>query len=147
MISECLGCIVGGAHVAVPIARVERLVEYEVGAPLPLAQPWVGGIGVLGPELFVSVRLGPPDNRARRAAKGLLLRQGPGRPRWALEVDRIVGIDELAVTPDLPRTIDGIAPYGWLLEGEGGDGEAVAWLDVDVVEAALSGDAAAEADA
>ena len=60
-------------------------------------------------------------------------------------MDRIVGLDELIVDAELARTIDGIAPYGWLLEGEGADGEAVAWLDVDAVEAALAGVAEAKA--
>jgi hypothetical protein len=145
MISECLGCIVGGTHVAVPIASIERLVEYEVGAPLPLAQPWVGGIGMIGSELFLSIHLGPPAPRTRRAAKGLLVREEPGRPRWALEVDAVGELDELVVAPELARTIDGIAPYGWLLEGEGADGEAVAWLHVAAVEAVLAADPEAAA--
>jgi hypothetical protein len=138
MISECLDCVVGTAHVAVPIEHVLRLVEYEVAATIPLAQPWIGGIGALGADLFLSVRLLRGAKGGRRDVKGLLLRERPGSIRWALEVDRVAGTEEIIVTPEFARpTGDGL-PVGWLLEAERLEGDTIAWLDVDAVLATLT---------
>jgi hypothetical protein len=139
MVTECLDCLIGAAHVAVPIETVERLVEYEVGAAPPLAQPWVGGIGLLPDQLFISVRLRPlPVSRPRREAKGLLIRAVPGRPRWAIEVDRIVGSFAVGLEHDFsPLGAFTEIPSGWLSTATRVDGTALSWLDTQAVEAAI----------
>lgn len=138
MISECLDCVVGRAHVAVPLARVDRLVEYEIATAPPLTHRWVGGIGVLGKDLFLSIQIGTsPPARERRAAKGLLLRARDGGVPWALEVDQILGIEEVLIDPEAARAVTGAGPDGWLLEAERPEGGKVPWLDVEAVEAAL----------
>jgi hypothetical protein len=140
MISECLDCIVGGTHVAIPVDRVERLIEYSVGLAPPLAHSWVGGIGLLDDQLFVSVRLrGGAADVPRREAKGLLVRAPDGRPRWALEVDRIVGTFELHGEPEIPRRAPAlVVPSGWLFEVPRRDRETMVWLDVAAVDATLA---------
>jgi hypothetical protein len=139
MVTECLDCLIGAAHVAVPIEAVERLVEYEVGAAPPLSQPWVGGIGFLPDQLFVSVRLRPlPVSRPRRETKGLLIRTTPGRPRWAIEVDRIVGSFAFDLAHDVsPLGAFTEIPSGWLATATRVDGTGLTWLDPRAVEAAL----------
>jgi hypothetical protein len=144
MISECLDCVVGNTHVAVPLARVDRLVEYEISPAPPLSHPWLGGIGLLGTHLFLSIQIGPvPAARDRRAAKGLLLRPEDGGAPWALEVDQILGIEEVLIDTAHAPAVHNDAPDGWLLEAERPEGGRVAWLDVEAIDAVLNRGAAA----
>src|SRR5688572_6730523 len=131
MVSECLDCLTGSNHVGVPLETIERLVEYQVSGAPPLSHPWVGGIGLIGDDLFVSIRLRPltGPTAPRREAKGLLLRSAPGQLRWALEVDRIVGVDELHVDGSRrPEAAFAEIPPAWLVGAVGPDGRELAWL-------------------
>lgn len=146
----CLACVVGGYVLAVPLAHVGRLVEYERGAAPPLAQAWLGGLGHEGEILFPSLALGQPTPGPRRG-KGLLL--SAGTMRWALEVDGVQGllpsdlhVVEVAGGVEVPAGWS--CPAAWLV-AVAQPGAAAFVLDVDAIARTLraTGSPAAEAGA
>jgi hypothetical protein len=143
MPSECLECLIGATRVEVPLADVERLLEYRASPPPPLAEPWVGGIGVESSQgrtdLFLSISLSGVPASESRETRGLLLRSAEGRPRWAVEVDRVVGLQTID-DPGEPRAVAGWAcPSDWLRHGLDARGRPVRWLDVRAAELTLNG--------
>lgn len=137
MSAECLECLIGATRVEVPLHEVERLLEYQAAPPPPLAQPWLGGIGVVDKEdLFLSVSLSGQSGPEARSVRGLLFRADGGRLRWALEVDRVLGLRAIEEAPDA-FPVDGWAcPPDWLRRGRDDAGD-VRWLDVKAAERAL----------
>lgn len=136
---DCIEAIVSGRRIAVPVRSVERLAELAVRGPLPLAHPWVGGLGRSEADAVVTLALAPadagPEGRARTTA-ALVLKERTGGARWAIEVDRVLGFRQLAVGP-LP---DGAAhafqcPPEWLA-GTGDD--ALVLVDTEAVGSGLA---------
>ncbi len=137
--SDFLACRVGRHVVAVPLARVVRLVEFDRTAPPPLAQPWLGGLGHEGGTLFPSLALRAPDPGSRRG-KGLLL--ADGSLRFALEVDDVHGLialeGERASAAPIPP--EWRCPANWVSPAsERQSGGDTLVLDVAAVAAALRG--------
>ena len=135
---DCIEALVSGRRIAVPVRSVERLAELDVRGPVPLAHPWVGGLGRSEADAVVTLALAPPepgrDGRARTTA-ALILKERTGGARWAIEVDRVLGFRQLAVGP-LP---DGAArsfqcPAEWLA-GTGDD--ALVLVDTEAVGSGL----------
>jgi hypothetical protein len=148
MASECLECLIGATRVEVPLADVERLLEYQAAPPPPLAEPWVGGIGLQADneDLFLSVSL--PGGSApgfRELVHGLLFRIGDGGHRWALEIDRVVGLRAIDGSGEPHRVPEWACPPAWLLHGRDSAGHSVRLLDVRAAERTLSGPGAPEA--
>ena len=138
MPSECLECLIGATRVEVPLAEVERLLEYQAAPPPPLAHPWLGGIGVAEKEdLFLSVSLSGDTSAAPRAVRGLLFRRSERRVRWALEVDRVVGLRKVEEEDGVHPVNGWACPPEWLLRGRDDDGGDVARLDVRAAERTL----------
>ena len=133
---EGLECVVNGRSIAVAVSAVDRLVEYEVTPRLPLSQPWVGGLGTLGDEVFLSLRLaGPADAAGPR--KGVLFLSPGAAVRWTLEVERVRGVVQVEPAEATDGAGDGwTCPTEWLLPARTGT-RFLAWLDVAGVEAAL----------
>src|SRR5688572_18964013 len=131
---DCIEAIVSGRRIAVPVRSVERLAELEVRGPLPLAHPWVGGLGRSEADAVVTLALVPADSRGEgrpRTTAALILKERTGGARWAIEVDRVLGFRQLAVGP-LP---EGAArrfqcPAEWLA-GTGDD--ALVLVDTEAV--------------
>lgn len=130
----CLACVIGDYVLAVPLAHVGRLVEYERGVAPPLAQAWWGGLGREGDLLFPSLALGQPQPGPRRG-KGLLF--SAGAMRFALEVDDVQGllssalrIVEAAPAVDVPSGWS--CPAAWLAPVAGSSAAAFV-LDVDAI--------------
>ena len=100
---DCIEAIVSGRRIAVPVRSVERLAELDVRGPVPLAHPWVGGLGRSEADAVVTLALAPPDPaataRATRTTAALVLKERTGGARWAIEVDRVLGFRQLAVGP------------------------------------------------
>jgi hypothetical protein len=123
--------------------QVERLLEYDAAPPPPLASPWLGGIGVdsgrHGDELFLSVSLRGQLLSGSHHARGLLFKPSEGRPRWALEVDRVVGLCTIEAEAEADPVSGWACPTGWLLRGHDSLGGEVRWFDVAAVERTLSG--------
>lgn len=135
---DCIEAIVSGRRIAVPVRSVERLAELDVQGPLPLAHPWIGGLGRSEADALVTLALAPPDSgrdgRSRITA-ALVLKERTGGARWAIEVDRVLGFRQLAAGP-LP---DGAArgfqcPSEWL-SGTGDD--TLVLVDTEAVGAGL----------
>jgi hypothetical protein len=131
-----LECVVNGRSIAVAVEAVDRLVEYEVTPRLPLSQPWVGGLGTLGGEIVLSVRLaGAAD--AAGARKGVLFLSRGAPLRWTLEVERVKGVVAVEPAETGEGTDEGwTCPAHWLLPARSGE-RLLPWLDVAGVEAAL----------
>jgi hypothetical protein len=140
MPAECLECLIGATRVEVPLAEVERLLEYQAAPPPPLAQPWLGGIGVADKEdLFLSVSLAGHAATEARAVRGLLFRRGEQRLRWALEVDRVVGLRTVQESPEGAFPVTGwVCPPEWLLHAQDDGGGDVRRFDVKAAERALA---------
>jgi len=142
MPSECLECLIGATRVEVPLAEIERLLEYRAAPPPPLAEPWVGGIGIETGKsetgLFLSVSLPGASASGLRETRGLLFR-GAGRPRWALEVDRVVGLQSIEEPAESSAMEGWVSPPSWLRPGRDAQGRAVRWLDVRAAELTLTG--------
>ena len=146
MSAECLECLIGATRVEVPLGAVERLLEYQAVPPPSLAQPWLGGIGVVEKEdLFLSVSLSGDTSAAPRAVRGLLFRRGDARVRWALEVDRVVGLCSIEEEGGTHPVKGWACPPEWLLRARDGDGTDVRRFDVKAAARALAQGAQAEA--
>jgi hypothetical protein len=141
MEAECLECLIGATRVEVPVAEVERLVEYHAAAGPPLAEAWLGGIGIeatsQGDALFLSVRLTRALERGS-SLRGLLFRAASGAPRWALEVDRVIGLRKVVPGADAHPLPAGVCPPHWLRQARDEDGEPVRLFDVSAAAQALS---------
>lgn len=138
MSAECLECLIGATRVEVPLGEVERLLEYQAAPPPPLAQPWLGGIGVADKEdLFLSVSLSGQSALEPRAVRGLLFRAGDTRLRWALEVDRVLGLRSIEEEPEAYPVEGWACPSDWLRRGRDDAGD-VRRLDVRAAERALT---------
>jgi hypothetical protein len=135
---DCIEAIVAGRRVAVPVRSVERLAELDVQGPVPLAQPWVGGIGRSEADAVVTLAIAAEPGRGHegsRTTAALILKERTGDARWAIEVDRVLGFRQLAIGP-LP---DGAAgrfrcPPQWLA-GTGDD--AVVLVDTEALGTGL----------
>jgi hypothetical protein len=137
---EGLECIIGKARVALPMEAVQQVLEYEVGAPPPLARKWVGGVGVHGDELLLSVALVPPGTgTAKRIAKGILLRTSRTGIAWAIEVASVGARVEVSLTGK-PSPGNGQLP-AWIASAQTKDGRPIGWIHVEQMLADLSRDA------
>jgi chemotaxis signal transduction protein len=125
-----LQCRIGRARVAVAVEAVARIIEYQV-VRLPLARPWIGGLGIHEGVPLLSVALVASDGGAAplSSAKGILLNV-PGSPiGWALEIHEVFAFVRATVLPrrdqpggeQLPRWITGAT-----IE----DGTSLGWIDV-----------------
>jgi hypothetical protein len=143
MPSDCLECLIGATRVEVPLAEVERLLEYDAAPPPPLAAAWVGGIGVESAghddELFLSVSLRGSSTAQRRHAQGLLFKSVDGQARWVLEVDRVIGLRTIEREAELPFASDWACPPEWLRRARDPSGLEVCWFDVAAAERTLAG--------
>lgn len=135
---DCIEAIVSGRRVAVPIRSVERLAELDVRGPVPLAEPWVGGLGRSEADAVVTLSLaGPPDDPSdspRRTA-ALILKERSGDARWAIEVDRVLGFRQLVVGPLAADGARGFrCPAAWLA---GTADESLVLIDTEAVSTGL----------
>jgi len=130
--SNCLECAVDGHNLAIPVRVLDRALEYDLTAPPPLAEPWVGGLGSLGDDVWISLALPGRPRGPVQACRGLLLRSASGA-RFAIQVDEIGSLIRTAPGEgSLPRWP---VPAGWLSPALAG-----LLLDVDAVAAWLFGE-------
>src|SRR5688572_8076271 len=87
-----LECRVGRAPIAIPVASVAQIIEYQT-SPLPLARRWVAGMGLHDGRLVLTIGLvpEPADAPARsRPAKAILLHLPGSEVGWALEISEVL---------------------------------------------------------
>ena len=130
-----IGCRVGRADIALPFESVGQIVEYEV-FPLPLARPFIGGLGLHAARPLVSVALAGGTHRLRsgsRVAKGIMLEAGA--TAWALEVDELGSFIDVRVKAHAPAPGLDVPP--WISQASTAEGRSYAWIDVPAMLAHL----------
>jgi chemotaxis signal transduction protein len=120
---------IGRARFGVPTESVARIVEYQT-LPLPLAKPWIGGIGLLEGAPLISLTLRPSKDKPKAGAlvKAILLKTTSMSVSWALTVEevyafvqaRLVTVRESGPSR-LPR---------WLSVARTPDGRSLGWVNV-----------------
>ena len=126
-----LECVVMGSPLLIPVDHVEQIVEYAVSAAPPLAQPWVGGLAVLGERLVTSVRLGAsPSTEAPRSAKGLWVRRGGTRMGVVVEVERVGAMITAERTLEPVGATHLVCPERWLGQVRRTRGDTLLLLEV-----------------
>lgn len=140
--SECLECTVLGIRMLVPTKDLDRVAEFPLTAPPPLAEGWVAGLGVVGGEPFVTLSLSGRPMGPLASCRALLLQTAEHGQRYAVLVDEVRAIwtinpeafaDEpatgwpcppgwLSAAPDADAQVlmlDTLAVAGWLFPSEG----------------------------
>jgi len=127
-----LECVSGRARLAVPVADILEVVEYQVGGPPPLASRFVGGLGILNGKVVASISI---DSLSKRAGPGMItqgiLLQGasPDAPAWAIEVSEVRSF--VHVTPDpVPAGAAAKSKPDFISFRRTLDGRTVGWVDV-----------------
>ncbi|HVH43134.1 MAG TPA: hypothetical protein VM925_12355 [Labilithrix sp.] len=126
-----------GRQVLVPTEAIEQIVEYDA-RPLPLSDPRIGGIAVVGTDLVVSLRLDEGRDEGTGKTTGALLvstdaaRNGQG-VRYAVEITRVVSL----VAVEAHRSDEGGRDHAWLRQGITTDGRTIPLLDVSAMLAEL----------
>jgi chemotaxis signal transduction protein len=133
-------CVSGRARIVIPTADALQIIEYSVTTPLPLAREFVGGLGVFGGRMLVSIALDPYYVKAsvhRRFTKGVLLERGsPRTVAWAIEVRELRTIVRVAAE-DIAIAGSDAAP-AFLHWRKTLDDQIIGWLDVPAMLAELS---------
>jgi hypothetical protein len=141
-----IACRVGKADVGLPFAAVGQIIEYQV-FPLPLARPYVAGLGLHDDWPLISLTLSrtgvKPNAGGSRTAKGILLHTGEAGDgqgqlqgqlhdqldvRWALEVNDLGSFVEATPLPRAPSP--GLELPAWISQADTADGKTIAWIDV-----------------
>jgi hypothetical protein len=135
--SDCLECVIGGTRIQIPVGRLDRVAEYSLSAPPPLAEAWIGGLGLIGNSVCVSLALAGEPRGPVAACKGVLF--GGRQGRFAIQVDEVgdIGLVRPDARLDHPAP-NWPCPSGWLAPARRGADLAI-WLDTDAVEAWLFG--------
>jgi hypothetical protein len=132
-----LECRIGRARIAVPVAAAVRVIEYGV-VPLPLARPWIGGVGVHegAPVISVALVAGESGRAGGAPSKGVLLNV-PGSPiAWALEVHEAFTFVRVTVQPRRKEATDQLPC--WITGADTHDGRSLGWIHVSVMLADLA---------
>lgn len=128
-------CELGRILLAIPEHAVGQVVEYNLYEPLPLAKRWIGGVGMLGAQVFYSVSLRKGRTAVtggHRVARGVLI-AAPHERRWVIEVDKVLAIAEVSLQPGSREVGPKEAPP-WLQLGAVPHTSApVAWVSTDAM--------------
>lgn len=130
---DVLTCTVARAHIGLPRAAVDQLIEYEL-APLPAPAPYVGGLGVYAGRIVVSVALTPALGQRPRTTRGVLV-AAPGPTRWCVEVSTVAGFAAAELVVDGDGA--GAGP-GWLRRARLASGGSIIAVDVVAMMASLT---------
>jgi chemotaxis signal transduction protein len=127
-----LECLIGKARVAMPMEMVKQVIEYQLAPPPPLAQKWVGGLGLFENQALVSIALVPRRGELppRHTAKGVLLKSvGRGRLGWVLEVSSVLSFVRARILPRREEDSPAKLP-AWILRAATEDDRLTGWIDV-----------------
>jgi hypothetical protein len=138
-----IACRAGKAELALPFDTVGQIIEYPV-FPLPLARPFIAGLGLHEDWPLVSVTLSrttePPRNGLPRVAKGVRLETAGTEVPWALEVDELGSFVEATLGPRV--AVPGLDLPPWIGKASTTNGRTIAWIDVAAMLVALGTEAA-----
>lgn len=138
--AQGLLCTISRVHFGVPLDYVEKLIEFEVVPPPPLALPWIGGIGMHDRRVVMSIALlHRNDPPARRLIKGVLLKVPGSECGWALEVD---AVDSMAAVQLVQKSVRvGTAKLPSWIAAATTEGRTVGWFNVKQMIEELSASA------
>lgn len=140
---ECLECTIAGRRLLVSMEGLERVAEFPVTPPPPLAESWVAGLGL--PEdrrPLVVVALQGARERSQPSsdsAKALLLRASGSDASFAVLVDDVRAI--WSINPDVfvpAGDVGWPVPSTWLTAAQDGD-DRVLRLDTSAIARDLFG--------
>lgn len=147
MPTDCLRCRIGATQVALPLNEVNKISEFSITPPVPLSEPWVGGVAYLGDKVWMTLKFdgtSKPNQQQERSRKGVLFKEGAHGLRWALEIDDVVGIATLETIEENPLGVRGwTCPEQWIRKATTKEGHVVGWVDTASIVAQLKGAAAA----
>jgi chemotaxis signal transduction protein len=127
-----LECLIGKARVAMPLEMVKQVIEYQLAPPPPLAQNWVGGLGLFENQAVVSIALVPRRGELppRQIVKGVLLKSvSRGRLGWVLEVSSVLSFVRARILAKREHEGRGKLP-AWILRAATTDDRLTGWIDV-----------------
>jgi hypothetical protein len=137
-----IACRSGKAELALPFETVGQIIEYTV-YPLPLARPFIAGLGLHQDWPLVSVNLSRGGESLRtgapRLAKGILLDTAGTAVPWALEVDELGTFVEATLGPRV--AVPGLDLPPWIGKASTTNGRTLAWIDVAAMLVALGTEA------
>ncbi len=132
-----LMCSIKRVQFGVPLELVDKLIEYEVVPPPPLALPWIGGIGLYDKKVVMSITiLRWKDPPPRRPTKGVLLKVPNSECSWALEVGAVASLVSAQVSQKSVRVGDVKLP-AWITAANT-EGRMVGWFNIEKMIEELS---------
>ena len=137
-----LECFVGKARVAIPVERVEQIIEYERFPPPPLARRWVGGLALYQGRVMLSVSLvsATEPSVGPRTARGVVLGVPDSEVGWILEVGSVGAFVQAALATR--RTVPETSKLpSWVSAGRTPDAKSIGWIDVAAMVRELVGSA------
>jgi chemotaxis signal transduction protein len=137
---SALECRVGRAPLAIPVAAVAQIIEYQT-SPLPLARRWVAGMGLHDGRLVLTIGLVPAGAGAGvglRPVKAVLLQVPGSEVGWALEISEVL-VFVRATSIERGRAVSsrGDLPP-WIGRVTTEDGRSIGWIDVPAMVGALT---------
>lgn len=136
---ESLECLVRRQRIVVPVRDLDRVVEFSLSAPPPLALPWIAGLAQVEGRPVLCVTLSGGSRGPLPLCKGLLLKAEGTGARYLLQVDEVRSIREIEAVGPGPEGVPGWpCPAGWLTSRDL-EGEKVLLLDSDKAAATLFG--------
>ena len=138
--TDCLRCVIGGTTVALPIGDVNKISELAITPPMPLSEPWVGGVSLLNEKVWITVNFDRrgDDSQKERNRKGVLFKEGQDGVRWSLEIDEVAGLGTVDNIEEAPLTIRGwTCPEPWIRKAKTPEGKVIGWIDTASIRAHL----------
>ena len=133
---DCLDCRIGGTSIKIPVRDLDRVIEFSLTPPPPLAPRWIGGLSLVGESVCACLALAGQSVGPRASCKGLLLRDPRSERRYVVQVDDVGAIVSVEGAGPAGLIVEWPCPDGWLASSVLGE-EDVLRLDTDAVAAAL----------
>jgi chemotaxis signal transduction protein len=136
-----LECRVGKAPLAIPVASIAQIIEYQI-VPLPLARRWIAGIGLHEGRLVLTIGLVGAERAAGRDAEprlttGILLHLPQTDIAWALEVREVMlFVRATSIESRRPSSTEELPT--WINRATTTDGRSLGWIDVPAMVADLT---------
>ncbi len=133
-----LECLIGRGRFGVPVEAVHQVLTCEVGAPPPLAQPWVGGVGLHEGHLLISIALFPVQRTYHRQIKGIWLSVRGAPSEFMLEVGRVATFVEARLLTNLVSIGKNRLP-GYVTAASAPGSRSIGWIHVEPMLRELAG--------
>jgi hypothetical protein len=133
---DCLECWIAGTPIHIPVGTLDRVIEFALSPPPPLAPRWIGGLSLVDDGVCACLALAGQPVGPRPSCKGLLLRGPRTGERYVVQVDEIGAIASVEGEGPAGLLLEWPCPESWLATSVHG-GRDVLRLNTDAVAAAL----------